>query len=283
MVEEREADPFASLRGPLLYRTDGMDAVTPRHVDYRQTRDGYLPMDVYTPPNLAAHERRPAVLFVHGGPVPPELPPATEWGVFRGYGALAAASGWVGVTFQHRFHSASEDSEFDQLEPAEQDITAAIAYVRDHAAELQVDAERLCLWAFSGGGLFLSRALRERPAHIRCLVAYYALMDVRPMATPEERASFAAMARLTSFSPVAAVNPGSPPILVARSGQDHPDLNVTIDAFIQAGLTHNRLLEVLTYPHGQHGFDSRDDMPLTREIIARTLDFVRERFEGEFA
>lgn len=278
MADEPENDPLAALRAPLLYHVDGMETIAPRRIEYRQTRDGYLPMDVYTPPNLASSDRRPAILFIHGGPVPPELPPATEWGVYRGYGALAAASGWVGVTFQHRFHSASETSEFDLLEQAEQDITAAIAHVRDHASELQVDAERLCLWAFSGGGPFLARAIRERPAYLRCLVAYYALMDVRPMATPEERASFSAMARLTAFSPVAAVNPGSPPILVARAGEDHPDLNATLDAFVQVALTQNRLLEVLTHPHGQHGFDTRDDVPRTREIITRTLEFVRERF-----
>ena len=51
-----------------------------------ETPDGAsLPMDVYVPPDLKAGERRPAIVFIHGGPVPPEMEP-TEWGVYRSYG-----------------------------------------------------------------------------------------------------------------------------------------------------------------------------------------------------
>ena len=273
MANEQD-DPLAALRAPLLYRAPGMERVTARRFTYRQTPDGDLPLNVYAPPNLSAGERRPAVVFIHGGPISPELPPATEWGIYRGYGALAAASGWVGVTFTHRFYS------WDALEQAEGDIAAVIAYTREHAGELNVDAERLCLWAFSGGGPFLASALRERPAYVRCLVAYYTLLDVRPMASPEERTDDAAMARITRFSPAAAINPESPAILVARAGQDHPGLNATIDGFIQAALSANVLLDALNHAHGQHSFDTRDDVPRTREIVHHTLAFVRERFEA---
>jgi acetyl esterase/lipase len=278
-MANQQPDPLAALRAPLLYHAPGMDSVTARGVVYRPTPGGDLPMDVYAPPDLRPGERRPAVVFIHGGPIPPELPPATEWGVYRGYGALAAASGWVGVTFKHRFHSYSHDSDFDQLEQAEEDIAAAIAYVRERADELALDADRLCLWAFSGGGPFLAHPLRERPAYVRGLIAYYAVMDLRPMASAGEQASNGAMARLARYSPAAATDAGAAmPVLVARAGQDHPLLNAGIDRFIQGALAANLPLDVLNHPAGHHGFDTRDDDARTREIIRHTLAFIRERF-----
>ena len=216
-------------------------------------------------------------MFIHGGPIAPELPLApAEWGVFRGYGALAAASGWIGVTFTHRFYG------FDALGQAEGDIAAAVAYVRAHAEELGVDADRLCLWAFSGGGPFLASALRERPAYVRCLVAYYAVMDLRPLASEEGAAEDISIETLSRFSPVAAVERAhtiATPMLVARAGQDHPGLNAGLDAFMLAALAANMPLDALNHPAGYHGFDTRNDDARTHEIIRHTLDFVRARFE----
>jgi acetyl esterase/lipase len=260
-----------------------MDTIAaPRRIGYRTTPEGDLPMEVYAPPDAHPGERRPAVVFLHGGPVPPQLPPATEWGGYRGLGRLVATSGWVGVAFKHRFYSYCDDHDYDQLEQAEEDISAAITYVRAHAQDLGVDADRLCLWAFSGGGHFMAAPLRERPAHVRCLVGYYAVMDLRPVAGAGERADPAAMARLARYSPAAVLEEsgfsGAPPILLARAGKDHPALNAGIDAFTQATLTANLTLDVLNHPAGAHGFDTATDDARTREIITHTLAFIRERF-----
>ena len=45
-----------------------------------------------------------------------------------------------------------------------------------------MDRDRLCLWAFSGGGPFLADPLRAWQAYVRCLVACYTVMDLRPLA-----------------------------------------------------------------------------------------------------
>jgi acetyl esterase/lipase len=277
MADEQD-DLLATLRAPLVYSIPGMEAVTARRgIAYRGAPEDAQRMDVYMPANLRAGERRPAALFIHGGPISPSLPlQATEWGVYRGYGALAAASGWAGVTFTHRFFG------FDQLDQAADDIAAAIAYVREHADELSIDANRLCLWAFSGGGPFLADALREQPTFIRCLVAYYAVMDLRSLASEEELADSATSETLRRFSPLAAVeNMGklSMPVLVARAGQDHPALNKSLDAFVEAALAANAPLDVLNHPAGNHAFDTRNDDARTREIISHTLAFIRARFD----
>lgn len=277
-MADEQGDLLAMLRAPLVYRVPGMDEVAVRRdITYRSGQDGEPRMDVYTPAGLGDGERRPAVLFIHGGPVSPELPLApTEWGVFQGYGRLAAASGWVGVPFNHRFYG------FERLEQDGEDIAAAMAYVREHADELHVDPDRLCLWAFSGGGPFLSAALRKQPAYVRCLVAYYAVMDLRPLGTAEGMAgslSEEALDTLRRFSPVAAVEEAvavAIPMLVARAGQDDPALNAGLDAFVRAALAANMTLDVLNAPAGYHAFDVRNDDARTHEIFTHTIAFMRE-------
>jgi acetyl esterase/lipase len=230
-----------------------------------------LRMDVYLPPDLPTGARRPGVLFIHGGPIASDMAlRPKDWGVYRSYGQLMAASGLVGITFNHRYYG------IDHLELAAGDIQAAMTYVRTHAGDLSIDADRLALWAFSGGGPFLSLALREHMPFVRCLAAYYAVLDLRPF---QERAGGAVTdAVLRAFSPVAHVEANTAPalpILIARAGQDQPRLNGAIDAFVQAALAANLPIDVMNHPQGRHAFDILDDDNRSREIIARTVAFIR--------
>ncbi len=67
---------------------------------YASAKDPRLLMDVYLPPGLKAGERRPVVMFVHGGTGSGTYP--KDWGIYRSWGRLAAASGFIAVTFTHR-------------------------------------------------------------------------------------------------------------------------------------------------------------------------------------
>ncbi len=96
-------------------------------------------------------------------------------GQYRSWGPLAAASGFVAFTFNHRYHAP------ELLPQSVGDVAAAIAYVREHAAAFSLDLDRLCLWTCSGGGLRITFALRDQPAYVRCLVIYYAVLDLRPV------------------------------------------------------------------------------------------------------
>ncbi len=105
--------------------------------------------------------RRPAVIFVHGGPVPEDhRPRPRDSEVFLGYGALAAASGLVGITFDHRLHT-------DMHYPQAADDLAAVVQ-RTRALDV-VDADRIVLWFFSGGGALAASWLRDAPSWLRGL------------------------------------------------------------------------------------------------------------------
>jgi acetyl esterase/lipase len=242
------AEPDLSKR--IVYHVDGMrDVRVRRDVVYKRDAGAELEMTIYAPAGLSADARVPAVFFVHGGPIPADFVPPTQWGVFVSYGELAAASGLVGVTFNHRLFALADYGR------SQADVAAAVEYVRSQAAELSVDADRIALWYFSGGGPLMTPMLRERPDHLRCILAFYAYLQ------PKE-----AQVRSTG---------AGLPIFIARAGLDQPMINATIDQFVQEALGGNATLDLMNHPAGRHGFDILDDDDRSREIIAHAVAFAQ--------
>jgi len=226
-----------------------------------------LKLDLYLP--QAMTRPAPVVVLIHGGPIEPEASPK-DWGVYVSYGELLGASGFAAITFNHRYHALGEGRR------AAADVGEVLDFVRRSGGAWSSDPERLALWTFSGGGPFLSSALGNSPSFIRCLVAYYSVLDLQEV--PEEARSAVDPETLREFSPLAQLagrDGGVPPLLIARAGRDHSFLNASLDRFVARALAQNAPLELLTHPQGQHGFDILNDDARTREIIARTLAFLR--------
>lgn len=267
-----EMPPFEQLiRMEIVYRVAGMADVTVRRdLPYAAPGGETLTMDVYQPAGTSPASRMPAVLMIHGGPIPQVG--AKNMGVFTSYGRLLAASGFVAATFNHRFLAP------ERLLDAASDVEGATAYLLEHAADLAIDRNRLAVWAFSGGGPFLSLALRRVPPYARAIVAYYAALDLQEK-PPGASAALSDKTR-RGLSPIYHLKAKAgkvPPILVARAGLDHPFLNAGVDRFVGEALATNVCLDVLNHPSGRHGFDILDDDARSREIIARTLEFLRLR------
>jgi acetyl esterase/lipase len=199
---------------------------------------------------------RPVVVFVHGGPLPAEVEPTPrDWPVFLGYGALAAASGVVGVTLDHRLHSVADYS------IAAQDVASAVERARGLEG---VDPDRVGLWFFSGGGLLAADWLAAPPSWLRCVAMTYPVL-----ASP---AGWDVEAR---FDPVAAVSTAPKlPIVLTRVGHEYPDFARTQDAFVDAARANGVALEVVEVPGGQHGFDSLDHTEESRVAVAQAMTWV---------
>jgi acetyl esterase/lipase len=258
----------------IVYTLPGMDQVPVRtDVPYKSIDGESLLLDVYTPPGAAPSARRPAVLFVHGDGPPDMLRHAKDWGVFTGWGRLAALSGLVGITFNHR---SSEG--WTKLPQVVGDISDLIAFVRREAPGLGIDADRLGVWVASAGGpAGLALLLRDPPPFLRCLVAYYTVMDLQGLPAHVDLPPHVTPDLLREFSPVAQVPAGPdscPPLFIARAGLDRAAINESIDAFIQTSLARNLPVDVMNHPTGRHGFDVLDADARSREIIGRTLEFL---------
>ncbi len=86
---------------PVVYQVPGMDKVKViQNLKYTKTDDPNVLMDFYLPPDATPGEKHPVVIFIHGGAKTEYTP--KDWGVFTTWGRLAAACGFVGVTFTHR-------------------------------------------------------------------------------------------------------------------------------------------------------------------------------------
>jgi acetyl esterase/lipase len=256
---------------PVVYRVAGMDKVTVKSdLKYTSVNNPNLLMDVYTPPNLEKNERRPAVIFIHGGAGAEYT--AKDWGIYTSWGRLIGASDLIGVTFTHRL-SATKTS----LEDSASDLAAAITYVRTNADSLNIDKDRICLAAYSAGGVLLTAAMRDKPEYVRCLVNFYAFMDIQQsgnLFTPIESKE-----TLQNFSPINYLANDADkiaPLFIARAGRDQvPTMNDSIDRFIREAISKNLSLSLINHPTGVHGFDNQNDDDRSREIIHSAIAFMK--------
>lgn len=265
---------FAQFDQRIVYQVPGMEKVKAfTNLTYKTADTTELKMDIYTPPNLSQDDRLPAVIFIHGGYLPRNMSPLPkDWGVYISYGELMAASGLVGVTFNHRYWGYDEEN----MKLSFSDVKAAMQFVRDNAEKYQIDPDRIALWAFSGGGPHLSIALKDKLDYVRCIVSYYASLDLRP--SVQQLSQDIDPKTVEPFSPIVYLTENNyhiPPIFIGRAGLDNPTLNLEVDAFIARAISLNENIEVINHPVGRHGFDIVDDDDRSREIIARTIEFIK--------
>ena len=219
----------------------------------QRRRDGNL--DIYWP---ADHETGtpPVIVFVHGGPVPADLRPTPrDWPVYIGYGSLAASRGVVGVTVDHRLHSAAA------LPAAADDVAAAVEHARGLAG---VDPGRVALWFFSGGGLLAADWLAAPPPWLRCIAATYPVLAPLPGGEPGAR-----------FRPVDAVRAADPGQQDRQgSGRERAEIAATVAAFTAEAELHHARLSVIDVPDGQHGFDMLDHDESSRAAVSQAMTWV---------
>ena len=256
----------------IVYSVPGMARVkVAKNLVYKRVAGEELKMDVYSPPGTSRRVRRPAVVFIHGGRVPPNLlTTPKEWGAYVSFGQLVAASGFVGVTFNHRFYT------WNSLPDSQSDVMDLMAHLRDNAESLGIDKDHVIVWTVSAGSLFMCQPLRDLPPYVRSIVAYYPQLDLQD----QRKAAPASVTdeTLRDFSPLYHLERSGknvPPMFIARAGLDDASLNGGIDRFVQVALSKNLTIDLFNHPTGQHGFDIEDNNDRSRQIIMRTIEFIK--------
>lgn len=258
----------------VVCQIEGMKDVAVRKDLTYKTVDGVaLKMDAYYPAGFKEGARLPSVIFVHGDAPPGLSKEPKDWGQYVGWGQLAAASGLIGVTFNHR-----SGERLTRLENPASDVDDLIRHVRSHASELGIDENRLCIWAASAGVPYGARAaMRAAPDYVRAIVIYYGLMDLRavreripPDVTDNILREFSALHHLTQ-------NGGHiSPTFIVRADLDRAALNASIDRFVDEANRLGANVQLIYHPQGHHAFDVLDGGDTSREIIQKTLAFITE-------
>ncbi|WP_425841074.1 alpha/beta fold hydrolase [Streptomyces fractus] len=216
-------------------------------------------LDLYVPEDTSS-QPRPAIVFVHGGPVPEDARPTPrDWPTLIGYARLAASHGAIGVTVDHRLHAVTA------YPTAAEDVAAAVAEVRAYP---RVDPDRIALWFFSGGGPLTAPWLSAAPPWLRCLAASYPIMAPLPNWGVND----------PRFRPAEVVaRGGTPPFVLIRVGREAPAVAATVAEFVGAAETAGAPVEVIDVPEAPHAFEGLDHTASARGAVREAMGRVLGR------
>jgi Flp pilus assembly protein TadD/dienelactone hydrolase len=225
----------------VVEQVPGMEKIVVREVTWKTVTGTALQMDVYAPPG-APKGALPAVVFVNGVGMWPGGTPLRTWGQYTSWPRLIAASGMVAVTFDARGEQANAE-----------DVRDLLAYVRDHAKDLGIDASRVAAWACSANvRSTLAVLMAPEAPPVVAAVLYYGAGDV------------------TAFR-------GDLPVLLVRAGRDRPQMNEMLDRLAAQAVSANAPWTVMNVPAGHHAFDVLDDTEESRVAIRGTVAYLRDR------
>jgi dienelactone hydrolase len=223
------------------------------HETVERTRSGVL--DLYLPASTPA----PAVLMVHGGPVPRDRevrPP--DWPAYRGYGALLAQAGLVGGMFEHGF------VDEEALGTAQENIRDAAVALRAHP---RVDPDRFGMWFFSAGGLFMGSVLADPAAWgVAAVAGTYAAVgppDVEDPVLPPATVA----AELSEI-----------PLLLVLPEYDFEWIVAASTELLERCATKHRTVDVIEVHGGHHAFETVDDTDAARDAVRRSIAWWTRAF-----
>lgn len=186
------------------------------------TPTGYRPLhlDLHVPPGDGPF---PVVLWLHGGGW---VTGSRVWTVDQRFHERMVARGYAVADVDYRLA-------LEAAYPAQQaDVTAAIRWLRHHAAALRIDPARFAALGESAGGQLAAIAglTGTGDAALQAVIVWYGPADLTVTPDPHDPftepaillggplAERAALARLAS--PVHNVHPGAPPFLVIHGTED---------------------------------------------------------------
>ncbi|MEX0964213.1 MAG: alpha/beta hydrolase [Pseudohongiellaceae bacterium] len=180
---------------------------------------------------------------------------------YKDWAKLLAANGMAAVIYSN-------------IEPVA-DARALVDFLRLEAAQLQIDPQRIAIWACSGN-VPNALHLAHGDAALRCAVLLYGFMlDTKDSAGVAEAAT---TFRFSNPNKAMESFPENTPILIIGAGQDEfPGLNESIDNFEAQAIAGDNPVSVIRYPQGVHGFDILDDSQRSIEMIKLCVGFLRLR------
>ncbi len=240
------------------------------------TLEGHkLTLDIYYP---ASGGPWPGVVFVHGG--------AWMEGDKAPLPVVPTASGYLVVSINYRMYPAY------RFPAMIEDVKCAIRFLRTHAADYNLDPERIAVVGHSAGGHLAALAgladeragwdggpYGEHSSRVQAVVAMSGPTDLTRRfveAVEELKANVFGAEQWVSASPVTYARSDAPPFLIIHGDKDAivpvEQAHRLHDALRQAGASS----ELMILQHAGHGFEPVDGTPTpaVEEALARMLAFL---------
>jgi acetyl esterase/lipase len=245
-----------------------------RQVIYKTVGQRNLRVHLFLPEGHSPHDRRPAFMFVHGGGwsggEPRRFYPFADYFVQRGM---------VCAAIEYRLISEPG------ITPREcvADGRSALRWIRQQAATLGIDPQRIVVGGGSAGGHVAAGIAQFddvnepgedttascRPA---ALVLYFPVIDTSPAGYGNRVLG----PRWRELSPVDHVRPGLPPTIVFHGTADTVTPYAGAKAFHDAMRKAGNCCELVVHDGGKHGY-LMFEQDRWLEAVARTESFLRAR------
>jgi acetyl esterase/lipase len=217
---------------------------------YSETPEGPLQAHFFTPPGFEPGDRRPLILFLHGGFW--ETPMATQ---FVPHCLHFAQRGAVTVTVETRVGSVHRTGPVEALE----DLRAFLEWLKGYEPHFGVDPSKVVLGGAAGGAFIaLATTLPKLPKNATppayapaALMLFSSLLDpiVRPLID-----RFPDHATAKRLSPLKAVRRKAPPMILFHGKRDRVTPFATVEKFVKSMRWRRNKIELVDYENAEHAF-----------------------------
>ncbi|MBT5018676.1 MAG: alpha/beta hydrolase [Planctomicrobium sp.] len=244
-------------------------------VVYKKVGDRSLRLFVFEPDGHQPTDQRPVFLAIHGG--------GWTGGTPRWFYPLAdhfAQQGMLAISLEYRLMNKQRGTTvFDCVK----DTHSAVRYLREHAAQLGIDPQRIVIAGASAGGhlavgteLFDEVNSAEDNLKTSCkpnaLILIYPVIDTSEQGYGQKKIGD----QWKALSPVDHVHQGVPPTLIFHGTGDTVTPFPGAQRFQDLMLSAGNHCELIPHPGGQHGY-LIFDLKLYEAGLKRMEKFLREQ------
>lgn len=243
-----------------------------REIVYKKVADRELRLHIFNPEGWKATDKRACFITIHGGGwtngEPKRMYPFADH-----YSKL----GLVGISVQYRLHDPkTQTTVFDCVK----DARSALRYVRAHAGELGVDAQKLIVSGGSAGGHLaaataICEGVDEAGEDVKISPIPNALVLLFPVidTSTDGYGNAKIGARWKELSPAHNVRAGLPPTITFHGTGDTVTPFKGAQAFHDAMLKAGNRSELIVNDGGAHGYLMRTQ-PLYEECLSKSDVFL---------
>ena len=215
---------------------------------YRETAQGPLHVHLFFPADWSPDDRRPGVLFFHGGlweaPMPTQFVP---------HALHFAHRGAIGITVETRTFNSHRTGPMEAIE----DAHGLLLWLTENASYLGLDAARIVLGgAFGGAFLALSHGmLAEQPAAIAppaAMILFSPLVNTTPKGLASER--FPDLKTAKKLSPTALIRKKLPPSIIFQGAADRTLPLEHVERFAKGMRRKRNRCDFIEFPGAEHSF-----------------------------